>query len=205
MVFCCFTHRPLASIAAFSENSKWMLTSIHNEILHLVLLVGTPCQKQWLWQLYWYAHGDQCDITDYQQRESSGRGGWNTRLWWKWANATVTGEIRTWRLQSASKHKVNKARLGLKVSNRRRRRRTRELWETLSFTSLAGRVSTARGHRSTRLWSSPSLQTRCSVTVTMMFSKNMFFFSLFSKYCLFHVFRLQAQSATHSYKDSSAE
>lgn len=76
-----------------------------------------------------------------------------------------------------------KAQDGLKVSNRggeKRWRRRRELWKTLSFTSLAGWVSTARGHRLTCLWSSLSLHCCSPMTVTMMFSKNIYIF-FFSK------------------------
>lgn len=76
-----------------------------------------------------------------RQRERAAAGGWNTRLRLK--EATVTSEIRRWRLQSASKHGVNKAQVRAECKQwEDEGEQEDELWEFVLH--LLGRVSLQR-------------------------------------------------------------
>lgn len=128
-----------------------------------------------------------------RQRERAAAGGWKTRLRLK--EATVTSEIRRWRLQSASKHGVNKAQVRAECKQwEDEGEQEDELWEFVLH--LLGRVSLQRQRPSLH---SPLISPSrfklavqwqwqwCSVKMWVFF----FFFFLFFTHRLFYVSGVQ--------------
>lgn len=129
-----------------------------------------------------------------RQRERAAAGGWKTRLRLK--EATVTSEIRRWRLQSASKHGVNKAQVRAECKQwEDEGEQEDELWEFVLH--LLGRVSLQRQRPSLH---SPLISpSRFKLAVQWQWqwcSVKMWLFFFFS---LFHTPSLSCvRSATHN-------